>query len=77
MYKVNILGDDPLEHNFEEKVVELMTKLCFTYQIMTEMKFGRGLGFIGYGEKLYTWAKEFTDIKGMENHLKEGLLMFL
>ena len=44
---------------------------------MSEMKFGKGLGFVGYGEKLYKWSKNFTCIKGMESHLKEGLLMFL
>jgi hypothetical protein len=77
LYKVDILGLDSQEYNFEEKVIELMTKLSFTYQIMTEMKFGKGLGFLSYGEKLYNWTKEFKDIKGMEGHLKEGLLMFL
>jgi hypothetical protein len=47
-----------------------MTKLCFTYQVIVEMRYGKGLGFVGYGEKLYEWAKEFQSIKGMEANLK-------
>lgn len=70
MYKISVLGVDTNEVNFEEKVVELLTKLCFTYQVVGEMRFGKGLGFVGYGEKLYEWAKEFQSIKGMESHLR-------
>lgn len=35
LHKIRILGVDMQEVNFEEKVTELTTKLCFTYQIMT------------------------------------------
>ncbi len=41
------------------------------------MKYGKGLGFVGYGEKLYQWSKDYPSVQGMEGHLKEGLLMFL
>jgi hypothetical protein len=77
MYKMSVLGIDANEVNFEEKVFELLVKLCFTYQVMGGMRFGKGLGFVGYGERLYEWAKEFTSIKGMESHLREGVMLFL
>ena len=51
--------------------------MCFTYQLMSEMKYGKGLGFVGYAEKLYQWSKEHPSVKGMEGHLRDGLLMFL
>lgn len=44
---------------------------------MSEMKYGKGLGFVGYAEKLYQWSKEYPSVKGMEGHLRDGLLMFL
>jgi hypothetical protein len=34
------------------------------------MRYGKGLGFVGYGEKLYEWGKNFESIKGMDANLR-------
>ena len=45
---------------------------------MTELRFAKGLGFIGYGEKLADWVKKNEgNIQTMIQPLKEGVMVFL
>lgn len=44
---------------------------------MTEMKFGKGLGFVGYAEKFSLWIRDYGNVGAMDQTLKDGVLVFL
>ena len=44
---------------------------------MTEMRFGKGLGFVGYAEKFSEWIREYNNVSAMDQTLKDGVIVFL